>query len=156
MHSLLQEINFLSKTLSQVRSSKFSSSGEFHSSMRHNKNAIGEEGNGQPPHKILQSPVNGFCNAQNRVRNASKQNGILHNTLQWYRRQAEQAYIRLWRFELMWTFSCTVGAYLHDPSRSSPSIQTASINSFHLWNISLSTLFAAEIRSRQSLRWLRG
>ena len=37
------------------------------------KNTIGEEGNGKPPHKIhfprnkLKSPVSGFCYARNRV-----------------------------------------------------------------------------------------
>ena len=39
------------------------------------KNAIGEEGNGKPPHEFhfprkTQSPASGFCYARNRVRNA--------------------------------------------------------------------------------------
>ena len=45
---------------------------EFESSTCHNKNAIGEEGNGELPHKIYfrrkdQSPVFGFGHARNRV-----------------------------------------------------------------------------------------
>ena len=47
---------------------------EFECCMCHNKNAIGEEGNGKPPHESTslertQSPVAGFCYARNRVCN---------------------------------------------------------------------------------------
>ena len=48
---------------------------EFDSSACHNRNNIGEEGNGKPPHKPsfprkTQSRFSGFCNALNRVCNA--------------------------------------------------------------------------------------
>ena len=48
---------------------------EFDSFMRHNKNTIGEEGNGKPSHEFhyprnkTQIPVSGFCYARNRVCN---------------------------------------------------------------------------------------
>ena len=52
------------------------------SSMCHNKEAIGAEGNGNPPHKIhfprkTQSPVFGFCYAGIRVCNAPGREGPL-------------------------------------------------------------------------------